>query len=197
VAAAPPSLAISGTAIAGDAGKYIGHPYVFGGHPGIDGLGGWDCSSFVNWVLGHDFGMKLPGSARAGYDGTSHGPVVINYASWSGAKTVASAEAGDLCIWPGLGSRAHIGIAISPSQMVSALNPNLGTIQSGIAGNGPAGVPLVYRRIAPTAGQPLSGCVPMMGLIVYAQKILSRRAPAYRLSGCPVGRVSPVAEANG
>lgn len=159
---------ISASAIAGDALKYIGHPYSYGGAPGTDGSSGWDCSSFINWVLGHDFNMKLPGSLKPGYNGTSHGPAVINYVSWRGAKTVASPEAGDLCIWVGIGVNGHIGIAVSPNQMVSALNPGLGTAKTVIHGSGPGGSPLIFRQIvgAGSFGGALgSGCLPGAGLL--------------------------------
>jgi cell wall-associated NlpC family hydrolase len=150
--------------------KYVGHPYTYGGAPGTDGANGWDCSSFVNWVLGHDLQMTLPGSTRPGYTGTSHGPVVLQYATWSKATTIPASEveAGDLCVWVGAGAGGHIGIAQSPTTMISALNPALGTIVTPIAGNGPPGVPLVHRRI----GQGSTGCgaaLPGIGLIYVAQ----------------------------
>ena len=164
---APPSGSISGSAIAGDALKYVGRPYVYGGSPGPSGTNGWDCSSFVNWVLGHDFNLKLPGSVKPGYSGTSHGPVVVGYSTWTGAQTVLQPQAGDLCIWVGLGVSGHIGIATSPQKMVSALNPGLGTLQTPIQGTGPAGAPLVFRHITATGNalSSLGGCVPVAGLI--------------------------------
>jgi NlpC/P60 family protein len=149
---------ISGPEIAGDAIKYIGHPYSYGGAPGTNGQSGWDCSSFVNWVLGHDLNMRLPGSATPGYSGTSHGPVVMSYATWSRAKTVGKPEAGDLCIWAGVGPSGHIGIAVSPTHMVSALNPALNTAQTPIIGSGPVATPLIFRRITGVISP--QGCLP-------------------------------------
>jgi cell wall-associated NlpC family hydrolase len=158
----PQTGIISGSAIAGDAMKYVGTPYVFGGSNPTDG---WDCSSFVNWVLGHDFNMKLPGTMTPGFAGTSHGPAVLQYATWTKAHAVLKPEAGDLCIWPGAGANGHIGIATSPSHMVSALNPALGTATSPIHGAGPAGVVVVFKRIGAAGSSPLSGCLPGVGLI--------------------------------
>lgn len=47
----------SGQAIAADALRYKGAPYVWGGAK----PSGWDCSGFVNYVIGHDLGMTIPG----------------------------------------------------------------------------------------------------------------------------------------
>jgi len=109
----------TGSSIADDAMQYVGHSYSYGGAPGASGTNPWDCSSFVNWVLGHDLGMTLPGASKAGYNGASHGPNTISYLSWSGAETVghsgASAQAGDLCVW-----QTHMGIATGRNQMISA-----------------------------------------------------------------------------
>jgi len=149
---APPPAA--GT-ISGDALRYKGLGYVYGGpaaHPGD-----WDCSSFVSYVLGHDLGLKLPGGGSygsPGYPPNAHGPVVISYSTWSGARAVRSPQAGDLCCWVGLGTGGHIGIAISATRMISAYDTAQGTIETPIVGAGPAGVPLVYRRVKGVAGGP-------------------------------------------
>ena len=47
----------SGQAIASDALRYKGAPYKWGGAM----PSGWDCSGFVNYVIGHDLGMTIPG----------------------------------------------------------------------------------------------------------------------------------------
>src|SRR5882724_6895902 len=76
--------AISATALVGDFEKYKGTPYVTGGgNPHL----GWDCSGAINWVLGHDFNMRLPGAVKPGFSGNTHGPVVVNYVPWKGAVT--------------------------------------------------------------------------------------------------------------
>jgi cell wall-associated NlpC family hydrolase len=132
--------------IANDALQYVGHPYIYGGSPGTNGKSGWDCSSFCNWVLGHDLGMTLPGNSSPGYSGTSHGPTTLSYLTWSGATTIGNtaskAEAGDLCVW-----QTHMGIATGDSQMVSALDEELGTKVTTISDGAPGGEILFVRRI--------------------------------------------------
>jgi cell wall-associated NlpC family hydrolase len=140
-------MALSGAAIAADALKYKGAGYVYGGTAAS--VGDWDCSSFVSYVLGHDLGLALPGGVwgGAGMPPNAHGPVVTDYASWASTVGVTSPQAGDLCCWVGTGTAGHIGIAISGTQMISALNGTLGTLVTAIVGTGPAGSPLVYRRL--------------------------------------------------
>lgn len=136
----------SNSAIAANALTYIGHAYLYGGSPGPDGTSPWDCSSMDNWVLGHNFGLTLPGGL-AGYDGASHGPTTMDYLGWSGAQTTghtaAAALAGDLCVW-----QTHMGIATGAGNMVSALNPQLGTLQTTIADAAPPGELLFVRRVS-------------------------------------------------
>jgi peptidoglycan DL-endopeptidase CwlO len=132
--------------IANDALRYQGHPYVYGGAPGTSGTAGWDCSSFCNWVLGHDLGMTLPGETSPGYTGTSHGPTTLSYLGWSQAQTVGhtpgAAQAGDLCVW-----QTHMGIALGSGQMISALNESLGTRQTSIEAGAPGAEFLFVRRV--------------------------------------------------
>lgn len=132
------------SSIATDAMRYVGAGYVWGGAP-AHGIGNWDCSSFVSWVIGHDLHMSIPGYPNGSYDGTSHGPVTGQYLIWSGAKNIprSSVQAGDLCVW-----QTHIGIAIDGTNMVSALNSKLGTQVSTIEGGGPLGEVLVTRRVS-------------------------------------------------
>ncbi len=134
------------SAIANDALQYEGHAYLYGGAPGTSGKSPWDCSSFCNWVLGHDLGMTLPGDSSPGYSGTSHGPTTLSYLGWSGASTVSNsasaAQAGDLCVW-----QTHMGIAIGGGQMISALDESLGTKVTTIPGGAPTGELLFVRRV--------------------------------------------------
>src|SRR6185312_7253612 len=60
---ATPGAGFAGTTsdIAGDALRYRGLvPYKWGGASPA----GWDCSSMVNYVLGHDLGLAIPGHAN-------------------------------------------------------------------------------------------------------------------------------------
>lgn len=145
----PPVTGVTGAEIAADAARYLGLGYVFGGdayRPGV-----WDCSSFVSYVLGHDLDLALPGGrwGEPGFPPTAHGPVVVDYANWGLAHTISPAQAapGDLICFVGLGASGHIGIVTGRNQMISALNPSIGTARTPIQGYGPYGAPLVYRRI--------------------------------------------------
>jgi cell wall-associated NlpC family hydrolase len=143
-------ITATGSTIADDALKYRGHTYKYGGAPGTSGTAPWDCSSFCNWVLGHDLGMTLPGASSPGYSGASHGPATGGYMLWSRAQTVgrtgASSAAGDIVVWP-----THMGIAIGGGQMVSATGPDgtpstvVGNIDQG--GPGGEGRPFIRRII--------------------------------------------------
>jgi NlpC/P60 family protein len=146
---------ILGATLAAIARKYIGEGYVYGGS--ASSPGDWDCSSFVSFCL-HEAGLSLPGGkwGGPGMPPSVHGPVVVDYVNWSGVTAVSSPQAGDLCCWVGLGGDGHIGIAVSGTQMVSALNPQVGVAQTPILGAGPSGSPLVYRRLnGVAAGQAL------------------------------------------
>lgn len=162
--------------LASDAAQYIGSGYSFGGAP-AHGRGKWDCSSFVNWCAGNDLGMAIPSFPAGSYHGQVHGPVVLDWASWSGCTTINVSEAasGDLVIWPGLGAGGHMGIVTGNNQMISALNSSKGTIQSAIKGFGPVGIPPVYRHINGSSTSSLTslisdptGCaslIPGLGLV--------------------------------
>ncbi len=133
-----------GSAIASDALKYNGAGYVFGGAP-ANGIGDWDCSSFVNWVCGHDLSLAIPGDAAGTYTGTSHGPVVAQWSAWSGLTTVGTdgtdAEPGDIVTF---GLTVHMGIATGSNAMISAQDEALGTGLSAINGLGLG--PVLVRR---------------------------------------------------
>lgn len=123
--------------IAGIALQYVGHAYRFGGAPGRNAENPWDCSSFVNYVVGVRAKRAIPGNAPGKYTGTTHGPPTGVWAAWSGMTTIKRSEvqAGDILLWLG-----HMGIATSNTGMISALNPKAGTktqqIDSGV-GRGP------------------------------------------------------------
>lgn len=93
--------------IAEAAKKYLGTPYVWGGHTPQ----GFDCSGLVTWVLVKDLGLRnLPSQTHT---------VTGQFLTWSGAQDVPggrpNTRAGDLICWPG-----HIGIAVSATEMVHA-----------------------------------------------------------------------------
>lgn len=104
--------------------QYQGHAYRFGGAPGPSGANPWDCSSFMNYVISVKGGRAIPGYGPGKYNGSVHGPTSGQWAIWSGVATIpqSQVQAGDLACWTG-----HIGMAISPTQMISALNPSEGT----------------------------------------------------------------------
>jgi hypothetical protein len=155
--------------IASDALRYRGAGYEFGGVPAT-GIGHWDCSSFVNWVVGNDCDMPIPGYSAGKYHGQSHGPVVLDWATWSGASTTKSPQRGDLVIWPGVGATGHMGIFLADNQMVSALNHSSGTVVTPINGYGPRGVANIYRSLTGNTSTQLaslnlpSGCASLLGI---------------------------------
>jgi cell wall-associated NlpC family hydrolase len=143
------SGAVSGStsSIADDAQKYIGAGYVYGGN--ASKVGDWDCSSFVSYVLGHDLGLPLPGGkwGGPGMPPNAHGPTTTTYQFYGTAINQSQVQAGDLVIWS-----THMGIAISPTEIVSAQDEKLGVGTSGIAATTASlGEPIVYFRRVPSA----------------------------------------------
>jgi cell wall-associated NlpC family hydrolase len=132
-----------GSAVSGATGlaaifmQYQGHPYLYGGAPGIDASKPWDCSSAVNWIVSVKGGKAIPGYGPGKYQGASHGPPTGLWAIWPGMQWIkrADVQSGDILVWSG-----HMGMAISNTQFISALNPTLktrvGSIDGGV-GRGP------------------------------------------------------------
>lgn len=158
---APPNLAASlnsgggGGGIASLAEAHIGFPYVWGGAPA---RGASDCSGFVNMIVGTLAGLSIPGYPNGSFKGASHGPNTVLWLAWPGAVRIprSQARAGDLAIW-----QTHMGIIIDNGvNMVSDLNPRLGTQQTSIDGGGP-GFPevLVCARLIQTQG-PTGATIP-------------------------------------
>lgn len=136
-ASTPVAGLAGGVALAALASSYAGHAYRYGGAPGVNGQNPWDCSSFINYVVGVKARLAIPGNAPGKYTGTTHGPPTGMWAAWSGMDTInrSQVQAGDILLWVG-----HMGMATGHDTMISALNPKLGTlsqqIDSGV-GRGP------------------------------------------------------------
>lgn len=139
--AAASANGFSTSGLANDALQYNGHAYLYGGAPGKNGTNPWDCSSMVNWVVGHDLRKAIPGYGPGQYDGSVHGPPTGSWGIWPGLQHVSSPEAGDIIVWA-----SHMGICIGPNQMISALDHTDGTKITPIIGygNGPL---LCYGRL--------------------------------------------------
>lgn len=125
--------------IANQALGYVGTPYVWGAANPPDGT---DCSGLVNAIVGRNLGMGIPGYPTGKFSG--HGPVTGQWYVWSGCTTVSKADAapGDLVCW-----LSHMGICVGNGEMVSALNPKMGTLKTTFAGGSPVGEPMLIRRL--------------------------------------------------
>jgi cell wall-associated NlpC family hydrolase len=129
---------VTDSVIANTALQYAGVvPYVWG----ASSPKGWDCSGMVNYVIGHQLGMAIPGYPNGNY--TGHGPVTEEWYVWDGATTipVSETQAGDLVCW-----FTHMGIAVSNTELISALDTQSGTIVTTFAGASP-GEPMSIRRL--------------------------------------------------
>jgi cell wall-associated NlpC family hydrolase len=131
----------SNSAVVSAAEEFLGGPYGYGdsGPPGTPN----DCSGLVNYVLGKMLGLDIPGCPNGKYSG--HGPVTMQYWLWLGATTVPQSQAqpGDLASW-----MSHIGIFVTPTTVLSALDQQSGVVITSIAGATPSGDPtLKVRRI--------------------------------------------------
>lgn len=174
-------MTVNASSIANDALRYNGAGYRYGGSP-ANGIGNWDCSSFVSWVLGHDLKMSIPMYPNGTYTGNAHGPTAQQYLVWSGAITVPynSMSPGDLICW-----LTHIGIVTGNNQMISAYDTAQGTLVTGISGAGPTGEgPGIVRRVNGAVSQAYltsdssksgnTGCAFPVGLVVMAYALSSR-----------------------
>lgn len=174
-------MGTTGTALVSVALSYKGCKYKWGGWLPA----GWDCSGFVNYVLGKQLGQTLPGGIK--WPGSWHGPVAAQYRIWTGAVTVTTPQPGDLCCW-----QTHVGIYIGNGEMISALSKEHGTRISPVSW-GPKGQTVSYRRIktleyvAPsgagyaTAAPAGAGCaMHMLALPVLVPFLLIRRAVQWR-----------------
>jgi hypothetical protein len=165
----------AGQAVA-DFMRYEGHPYVWGG---------WDCSGAINHVIGQDLGLAIPGYKARTYTGPPpHGPVVSDWLATDLCVTVPGPpKPGDLVIY---GPDTHIGMAVSATRYLSALDPTLGTQISPIS-TGP-GAP-TYRRVKAFG---LGGVIPAMPKHARAPAAGSVVLRLLLLGGVAVGAVGAV-----
>lgn len=128
--------AVSGSTVVGEAEKFLGTPYVWGG----ESPSGFDCSGLVQYVYGQ-LGISLP---RTSQEQASAGAPVAS---------LATATPGDLVFFAGsdgtVTAPGHVGIYLGDGMMIDA--PHTGSdvqIQPVSA----AGNPVAIRRIVATAG---------------------------------------------
>lgn len=134
--------ATGNAAIAADALRYQGAGYQFGGN--ASQIGNWDCSSFVFYVLAHDFGLSVLGGSwgAPGYPPHAHGPTAVQYKMYG--VGVSTPAAGDIVAW-----NTHCGIAIDANRVVAARTPSEGTGISTIAGTSQSiNETPVFRRVS-------------------------------------------------
>lgn len=141
--------------IAAKALTYVGQGYQFGGR--AERPGDWDCSSFVSYVLGHDFGLALPGGGRygsPGYPPNAHGPVASQYKLYGVGIDQSQVQAGDIVAW-----NTHVGIAVDNQRIVAARTSSTGTGISTIAGSSAsiAETPVFRRIVQPGQTPPSTG----------------------------------------
>lgn len=155
-----------------------GHPYVWGG---------WDCSGFINHVLGQQLGLAIPGYKAGQYAGPPpHGPVVSDWLTTDLCVTVPAPKPGDLCIW---GPDSHIGMYVGGGDFISALNPSKGTLKLHLTQSDAPGV-LSFRRVKALG---LSGIIPAMPRAQRAGAAGSVALRLLLLGGAGAGAVLAVA----
>lgn len=143
----------TGSAIASDALRYKGAGYTWDGSP-ANGIGQWDCSSFANWVIGHDMRLAIPFYGAGKYTGSSHGPPTDAWVAWGGCTTIGHdgnvAQPGDIAVWVTLPT-GHMGICTGPNEMISAQSTSSGTQVAKINGFD-SGI-LYIRRLRAVTGK--------------------------------------------
>jgi cell wall-associated NlpC family hydrolase len=132
-AAGGSETAAGGSSLVGAMMASVGHAYHFSGAPGNDGEAPWDCSSCVNYNANIKAGMPIPGAGPGKYNANQHGPATPTWILWGGLSTVGHsssvAQPGDILVW-----QTHMGVCVAPGKMVSALNPEKGTLETSIDG---------------------------------------------------------------
>lgn len=155
----------------------IGHPYAFGGVPGPSGADPWDCSSAMNWIVSYE-GLAIPGYGPGQYDGTVHGPSTIGWLDAQGGVVGSidrsEVQGGDIMCW-----RTHMGMAISDTHMVSALNESATTEETIIDGLIP-GEQLIPLRLAVIGPGGITLPTPTLGSTAAVDRITRDVARATR-----------------
>ncbi len=150
-ASVPVSTGPRGSDIVGEASKFVGTPYVWGG----ESPSGFDCSGLVQYVF-HTFGIDLP---RTSEQQAGAGQAVAG---------LGNAQPGDLLFFAGSDGTAsapgHVGIYIGNGKMIDA--PHTGTNVQ-IQSFDPSSVVSIRRVLPDTAVTPtaalLSGLTSVPG----------------------------------
>lgn len=147
----------TGAAIAEDAKKYVGIPYVWGGTNPATGL---DCSGLVQRVY-KDFGIDLP---RVAVDQGNAGTTVPN---------LAAAKPGDLLVMNG---GEHIGIFMGNNKYIHAPQPGMNVQIADI----PAGAVFdkITRIIPDTPAAAPANATSLTDILSAAQAALMKGAAA-------------------
>lgn len=107
------TVSVSGGSIAGNAAKYLGVPYVYGG----TSPAGFDCSGLIYYAA-KEAGISLPRTSQA-------------QSTLGSYVSVSDLQAGDLVFWGGIGSAYHVGVYIGNGQYIHAPEPGQNvTVQS-------------------------------------------------------------------
>ena len=99
------TVSVSGGSIAGNAAKYLGVPYVYGG----TSPAGFDCSGLIYYAA-KEAGISLPRTSQA-------------QSTLGSYVSVSDLQAGDLVFWGGVGSAYHVGVYIGNGQYIHAPEP--------------------------------------------------------------------------
>lgn len=107
------TVSVSGGSIAGNAAKYLGVPYVYGG----TSPAGFDCSGLIYYAA-KEAGISSPRTSQA-------------QSTLGSYVSVSDLQAGDLVFWGGVGSAYHVGVYIGNGQYIHAPEPGQNvTVQS-------------------------------------------------------------------